>query len=249
MNNSILEDARKKIYNSGVTRFVSKEKIDEALKNIVIYENKADFYKSFGSNEYDGGVLEGFNRNGISYLSPEATAHTVIHEVLHTLSSKFDEKGHRIVNGISAEGKYNFSNQMNEGATDYLASKISGESPRNYIQGHKLFSKLEPQLIRFSDNQDVLMQMYLQNNVDFFNKFMDKFAGKNEFENLYTNFLFMNDQKVDKMILKIKNNLNKYMFKKKIICKFRKGNNKIQNSTEYNHKDFDNTKNNDDIER
>ena len=221
MSNIITEDARKKIYNSPVMKFVSKEKVEEALKNIVIYENKTDFFKAFGSNEYNGGVLEGFNRNGISYLSPEATPHTVIHEVLHTLSSKFDEEGHRTVNGISAEGKYNFSNQMNEGATDYIASKISGESPRNYIQGHKLFSKIEPELIRFSNNKDVVMQMYLQNNVDFFNKFLNKFAGKNEFENLYNNFLFMNDQKIDKMIVKIKTNLNGYIFRKNIISKFK----------------------------
>ena len=241
MSNIITEDARKKIYNSSVMKFVSEEKVEEALKNIVIYDNKTNFYKAFGSNEYDGGVLEGFNRNGVSYLSPEATAHTVIHEVLHTLSSKFDEEGHRTINGISAEGKYNFSNQMNEGATDYLASKISGESPRNYIQGHKLFSKMEPELIRFSSNKDVVMQMYLQNNVDFFNKFLNKFAGKNEFENLYNNFLFMNDQKIDKMIGKIRTNLNSYIFRKNIISKFKHENKKtinIKNINE-NNKDDD----------
>ena len=46
--------------------------------------------EAYGRPDYDNERLEGFNRKGESYLGPYATAHTAIHEVLHTLSSQFD---------------------------------------------------------------------------------------------------------------------------------------------------------------
>ena len=68
-----------------------------------------------------------------------------------------------------------FDNQINEGATDYLASKLSGEKARNYYQGHKLFEKLEPMLIKYTKNENILMQMYLTNDVKFMEDFFELF--------------------------------------------------------------------------
>lgn len=47
--------------------------------------------------------------------------------------------------------------------TDYLAAKVSGETPRNYIQGHKLFQKLEPIMMKYTKNPNTFMQMYIGN--------------------------------------------------------------------------------------
>ena len=58
------------------------------------------------------GKLEGFNRANGSYIGPDATVHTIIHEVLHALSSEFDKNGHRIKNGIEGNQKENFANQV-----------------------------------------------------------------------------------------------------------------------------------------
>lgn len=219
---NIIENAKNKIYKSPIMQYVSKERVDEAIKGIVYYANKKDFVQAFGSNSFKEGRLEGFNRRGISYLSPEATTHTVIHEVLHTLSSDFGRDGHRIKNGLTGGEKYNFANQINEGATDYLACQISGEEPRNYIQGHKLFAKLEPMLVKYTNKENILMQVYLNKDAEFIREFMDKFGDKNSYEELYENFLFLNDEKISQMMNKTEKGLNKYIRKQKIIEKIEK---------------------------
>lgn len=151
MNLDNLIQAQNRIYDSEISLYIPKEKIQEAFSNIYVYEKEEDFIKAFGKNSYhNGGILEGFNRNGISHLGPNATSHTIIHEVLHELSSEFDSEGHRTKNGIMGDDNLNFANQVNEGCTDYLATKLSGEEPRHYIQGHKLFEKLESILIKYT---------------------------------------------------------------------------------------------------
>ena len=164
--NNIIQDAKYKIYNSEIMLYVSPEKIEEAIGKIYVFDNKEEFLKTYGRNNYsESDRLEGFNRNNGSYLGPDATVHTAIHEVLHGISSEFDEQGHRIKNGIMGDGSFQFANQINEGLTDYLASKLSGEAPRHYIQGHKLFAKLGPMIEKYTNNPSSLMQIYLTNDV------------------------------------------------------------------------------------
>ena len=211
MNYNIKEDAKYKIYNSELVKYVSPEKIEEAFSKIHTYDNINEFLETYGKPGYSNGRLEGFNRNGESYIGPNATSHTVIHEVLHTLSSRFDSEGHRIINGISGYKKEGFGNIINEGITDYLATKISGEAPRNYIEGHKLFCKLEPMMIKYTKDQNILMQIYTSNNVKFMQEFLDYFGKNNTFEDLYNNFLFKNDEEIDKLLKPVKKNVNKYV--------------------------------------
>lgn len=140
--------------------------------------------------------------------------HTAIHEVLHQISSEFDEQGHRTKNGLSGNREYKFADQINEGATDYLACKLSGEQPRNYIQGHKLFQRLEPMLIKYTQDNDVLMKMYLNNDDKFLKDFLNYFGEKGTAENLYENFLFMEDNELENMMKKIDKNVDKFISKK-----------------------------------
>lgn len=213
--NNIVQDAKYKIYNSEIMLYVSSEKIEEAFSKIYVYDNKEAFLRVYGRNNYDeSDRLEGFNRNNGSYLGPDATVHTVIHEVLHGLSSEFDEQGHRIKNGIMGDGNLQFANQINEGLTDYLAAKLSGEAPRHYIQGHKLFSKLGPMIEKYTNNSNILMQIYLTNDVQFLHDFLNYYGKENTFENLYENFLFMNDDKLNNMLQKVEKNLNKDLKKR-----------------------------------
>lgn len=213
--NNIVQDAKYKIYNSEIMLYVSPGKIEEAFSKIYVYDNKEAFLRVYGRNNYDeSDRLEGFNRNNGSYLGPDATVHTVIHEVLHGLSSEFDEQGHRIKNGIMGEGNLQFANQINEGLTDYLAAKLSGEAPRHYIQGHKLFSKLGPMIEKYTNNSNILMQIYLTNDVKFLHDFLNYYGKENTFENLYENFLFMNDDKLNNMLQKVEKNLNKDLKKR-----------------------------------
>ena len=213
MDYNLVQDAKNKIYNSELIKFVSSEKIENAFSKIHIFNNINDLLEEYGRPDYDNERLEGFNRKGESYLGPYATSHTAIHEVLHTLSSKFDDNGHRIENGISGDGSLRFSNQVNEGITDYLSCKISGESPRNYIQGHKLFAKLEPIMTKYTKNPDILMQIYLNNDVEFMRNFLNHFGKENTFEELYDEFLFKSDDEIDELLKSVDKNVNKYMKK------------------------------------
>lgn len=177
----------------------------------------------------ESGNLEGFNRASGSYIAPNATPHTIIHEVLHTLSSEFDKDGHRIKNGIEGDQKENFASQVNEGLTDYLAAKISGESPRHYIQGHKIFSAIEPLIQKYYNDEEILYNMYFGNKDLEFKKFLDvglvKSGGGKAF---YEKFLYLNENLVQQEMSK---SINRKIKKensllRKIIERFKKATNR-----------------------
>lgn len=213
MNYDFVNEAKCKIYNSELMKYTTTERVEQAFSKIHIYDYITDLLKEYGKSDYDNEKLEGFNRNGESYLGPYATKHTVIHEVLHTLSSKFDSNGHRTVNGIAGDGSLRFSNEINEGITDYIACKISGEKPRNYRQGNRLFSKLEPMMIKYTKDSNILMKIYLNNDVKFMEDFLENFCGKKSFDEIYNNFLFRRDDEIDALLKPIDKNLDKYLKK------------------------------------
>lgn len=213
MNYDLVNEAKCKIYNSELMKYTTTERVEKAFSKIHIYDHITDLLKEYGKSDYDNEKLEGFNRNGESYLGPYATKHTVIHEVLHTLSSKFDSNGHRTVNGISGDGSLRFSNEINEGITDYIACKISGEKPRNYRQGNRLFSKLEPMMIKYTKDSNILIKIYLNNDVKFMEDFLENFCGKKSFDEIYDNFLFRRDDEIDALLKPIDKNLDKYLKK------------------------------------
>lgn len=213
MNYDLVNEAKCKIYNSELMKYTTTERVEKAFSKIHIYDYITDLLKAYGKSDYDNEKLEGFNRNGESYLGPYATKHTVIHEVLYTLSSKFDSNGHRTVNGIAGDGSLRFSNEINEGITDYIACKISGEKPRNYRQGNRLFSKLEPMMIKYTKNSNILMKIYLNNDVKFMEDFLENFCGKKSFDEIYNNFLFRRDDEIDALLKPINKNLDKYLKK------------------------------------
>ena len=213
MNYDLVNEAKCKIYNSELMKYTTTERVEKAFSKIHIYDHITDLLKEYGKSDYDNEKLEGFNRNGESYLGPYATKHTVIHEVLHTLSSKFDSNGHRTVNGIAGDGSLRFSNEINEGITDYIACKISGEKPRNYRQGNRLFSKLEPMMIKYTKDSNILIKIYLNNDVKFMEDFLENFCGKKSFDEIYDNFLFRRDDEIDALLKPIDKNLDKYLKK------------------------------------
>lgn len=232
MSENIIKKAKQILLNSDVMNYIPIERLEQAFSKVKLAETEEKFFEAYGYGEYRGEKLEGYNRFNETNLNPRyATPHTVIHEVLHDISSIFDKDGNRIQNGLMGTRGLGFDNQINEGATDYLASKLSGEKARNYYQGHKLFEKLEPMLIKYTKNENILMQMYLTNDVKFMEDFLNYFGnkeytkeitnneGKKElikqttFEKLYSDFLFMNDEKIDELLKPVNKNLNKFMKK------------------------------------
>lgn len=210
----IKEIAKEKIYKSNIIKYVTEQDIEDAFSRIHIIKTQEELIREHGDYLWKDGQLEGFNRADGSYIGPMGTPHTVIHEVLHALSSKFDKSGHRMVNGIQKKG-LNFSAMVNEGLTDYLSSKISGEKRRHYLEGHLFFGKLEPVIQRYSKDPDILMKIYVNNDVEYLRNFLNTFGEKDTFEKLYNNYMFYNDEKFNKIVKPIEKNVNKFLKREK----------------------------------
>ena len=73
------------------------------------------------------------------------------------------------------------------------------------------------------------MQMYIGNDVQFMQDFLNYFGKGNVFENLYENFLFMDDKKIDELIKPVEKNVNKYIKKTERKEKINNTINKIKN--------------------
>lgn len=221
----ILEEAKQKVYQSPIVKYIKPEKIEKAFSKVYVYENEEEFLKVHGKS-WTGGRLEGFNRNGISYIGPQATPHTIIHEVLHTLSSEFDKKGHRIVNGIMGKEGENFANSVNEGLTDYLACKISGEKPRNYRIGHEFFGKMDSSISQYYQDDEILYRIYLNHDDKSFKDFLNSGLGeKNGAHTIYENFLYFSSNEIEGLTNRISKNVKKEIRKRPFrkIVQFLKG--------------------------
>ena len=226
----IIQEAKEKIYNSPVIKYVDKEKIEKAFSKIHVYETHEEFLREYGRHDYDGGRLEGFNRNNGSHISPIATPHTIIHEVLHELSSEFNNDGHRIINGIMGQGGEGFANQVNEGLTDYLTAKISGEKPRHYRTGHEFFSRVEPNINKYYEDNEILYELYLNHDDLKIKEFLDKTLKKRGgASNIYENFLYFDNNKIEELGKEMRKNTNRILKKRNSF--FRKVINKLKNKS------------------
>lgn len=210
--------------------YVTPEQVEAAFQKIYVYNSKEEFYMAYGRSGYGGKGLEGFNRSNGSHINPEeATPHTVIHEVLHALSSEFDKEGHRTKNGIMGDKNQAFANQVNEGITDYLSAKISGEKIRHYRLGHVLFGRLEPMIIKYTKSPSALMQIYLSNDTAFLEEFLNYYGKDNMYNEIYEKLLFMKDEQIHEKMDKVEKNLNKDLARKERKQKLENIINKIKN--------------------
>lgn len=145
-------------------------------------------------------------KKALENISENDSIHNNIYNVLSYLSTQIDENNNIIKKGIETSENYQFSKILNKGCTDYLASKISGENSEKYPQCNELFSKLEPMLIKHTGNEDILTEIYLNNEVELIKDICNNYISKGTFENIYHNFLFMEKEEIDEII----NEMNKY---------------------------------------
>ena len=200
------------IQESFLMNYYDTRVIDNQLSNTVIIDNELEFMNLYGHD--NDMYLEGFNRKNKMYIGPKGTPHTVIHELLHNLSSSFFEDK-RIFNGISYKYSKGCLNWINEGLTDYLATKISKEPERHYLQGVKFFRGLDKILNEIYGQNQILFESYICNNTYFLENFInnyctykykDKIINWNEF---VENFVFFDNNMIDGII----NNLHKNILK------------------------------------
>lgn len=210
--NQLKLEAKEKIYQSPIIKYVPKEKIERAFSRIHIYENQEEWEEKASHTSWEGAIenLEGFSQaDGIHFRS-NITIHSIIHEVLHQLSQEFDEEGHVIINGIQGNGEEKFSNQVNEGLTDYLASQISGETPR--YMGAKFFNKIDPIIKKWYQDEEILYNIYLNHDVLKFKGFLDRalkqYGGA---QKIYEEVLFFGEKEYEKIEKIANKNLKKHL--------------------------------------
>ena len=69
------------------------------------------------------------------------------------------------------------------------------------------------ELVTSNKDSNILMKIYLNNDVKFMEDFLEKFCGKKSFEEIYNNFLFRRDDEIDALLKPINKNLDKYLKK------------------------------------
>lgn len=94
-------------------------------------------------------------KNKIIYFDCKAATH----ELLHTLSTYYEEEEDMFLSGFQIGSDYR---ALNEGYTELLASRIDNRNPRSYLQQVK-FARLIETLF---DNPLEMMQAYFDNNLD-----------------------------------------------------------------------------------
>lgn len=205
-------EAKEKIYQSPIVKYVPKEKIERAFSRIHIYENQEEWEEVSSHASWEGAIenLEGFSQADGIYCRPNITIHTIIHEVLHQLSQEVDEEGHIIINGIQGNTGETFSKQVNEGLTDYLASQISGETPR--YMGAKFFNKIDPVIKQWYQDEEILYNIYLNHDVLKFKSFLDRdlkqYGGA---QKIYEELLFLGEKEYEKIEKIANKNLKKHL--------------------------------------
>lgn len=212
MESNIISEAREKILDSPVTKYIDEETIENAISKIYVCSSTKELYdKYYEVNGFrNDGYLGGFNNNGISYILDDGDVHNVIHEIMHTLSSEFDKDGHRIVSGICGDkGKNDFGISVNEGLTDYLASKISGKNSDVYKNQKILFEGIDGKISDFFDDKDVLFDIYLNNDFNKLQYFIDICGGRGTCDEIYNQYDFMQKEKIQEYVNKINKGANK----------------------------------------
>lgn len=204
------------IQESFLMNYYDTRVIDHQLSNTIIIDDETEFMKLYGHKQSI--YLEGFNRNNKMYVGPKGTPHTVIHELLHNLSSSFTEN-QRMLNGISYKDSPGCLNWINEGLTDYIATKISKEKERHYLPGVRFFRELDNIINEVYGQNQILFESYICNNTYFLENFINnyctyKYKGKiinwNEF---VENFVFFDNDTIAKMLNNMHKNILKNMKK------------------------------------
>lgn len=185
--------------------------IDNQLLNAKIIENQQEFMELYGHN--NDMYLEGFNRKNEIYIGPNATPHTIIHELLHNLSSSFTEN-ERVLNGIRTK-KIGCLNWTNEGLTDFLATKISKEPERHYLHGVRFFRGLDNILNEIYGPNQILFESYICNNTYFLENFINNFCTYKykdkivNWEFIVENFVYLDNNVIDAILKDIHKNILK----------------------------------------
>ena len=224
MGYNIIKETRKLMMESSVSKIKSKEEISKILDNTQLFSTEKAFYEKYGDIDfkYYYNELEGFNREEKIYLNPTyATPHSIIHHAMHILSRKYDEKGNIKAEGIQYNMKSWNEKMLNEGLTEYLTSKISGEERRVYKEEKYFFEKLG-EITKKRYNEDYLMEIYLNNKQKELRRFIKEYGGKEIEEEIFEKAGIIGKKEIDKSIKKISKKVDRKIRQEKIIEDFKK---------------------------
>lgn len=159
--------------NKTIIRCIGEEKLNDVFEKIHILDTQEQFSEKCGCYSLS---VDGFNEKDYICISPDATPYTIIREVLQYITSEFNHEGIRIKNGISYDGGIAHC-LLNQGLLEYLATKISGEYITNQTNKKLFFERLEPMMISYTGNEDILLETLL-NNQSTVHEFVKKFADR-----------------------------------------------------------------------
>lgn len=189
--------------NETIIRSIGKEKLDNAFGNIHVLDTQAEFREESGG--YSSST-DGFNRKDYICIGPDATPYTIIREVLQYTTSDFDQYGERTKNGI-AQNQSIGQHLLNQGLLEYMATKISGESPTNQSNKKAIFSRLEPMMISYTGKEDMLLEALL-NNQDTVHKFVEKFADRSAANTILNSITDSGVEQLEKSFKKMERKVN-----------------------------------------
>lgn len=224
MEDNIISSAKKLMMNSSIIKIRDKKEIEKVLENAYLFPMEKDFYDEYGKHDFNYSYdrLEGFNKNGKIYLNPMfATPHSVIHHALHVLSSKYNENGEKVADGIQLDTENWREKMLNEGLTDYLARKISKEETRAYKAGNYFFENMD-KITTKRYNEDYLMKIYLTNNQEKLRNFFREYGGEEIEESVFKRKGILGKKEIEQYLCKIDKKVDKEIKQEKIINKIKK---------------------------
>lgn len=189
--------------NETIIRSVGKERLDNVFENIHVLDTQVEFREE--GLEYSSST-DGFNKKDYICIGPEATPYTIIREVLQYITSDFNESGERTKNGIAKDqstGQY----FLNEALLEYMATKISGESPTYQSNRKSIFNRLEPMMISYTEKEDILLETLL-NNQDTVHQFVEKFADRSTANNILNSITDSGVEQLEKNLKKMERKVN-----------------------------------------
>lgn len=214
--NDIKTEAFQAIMKSPISLYFSEEQMVEVFSHITFYDTSYAFEKAYGVPLGENDTMEGFCRNGNIHINVNGSAHTIIHEVLHVLSITYDKDGHIVQNGIS-KPKHASSIYLNEGLTEYLASRISKKDAfkRHYPVASRFFERLDALIENVYGDQTYLYAMYFQKNDSFLRSFFSYYCPNKignvqmDYNYIKENFLFIGEEKLDLVFNNMYKNIKK----------------------------------------
>lgn len=189
-NNDLYKESKKKLneaLKNEYKGYVTKKEARKAFKKLKFFDNYDEFWRRYElkndiiDQSIYGKVL------GVAYddeilISPKATVNEVIHELNHLFSNNNNLKGITQIY-LDENGNSVIYRKLNEGYTEYLANKISGDFGRGFTDIVERVAMLDDILTMvYGENNGILQYEYFNNNPCYTRDLFEKYLGEGSYD-------------------------------------------------------------------